>query len=387
MSEQRSYVRFPLARRVEHIVMLLSFSILALTGLPQKFPTWGISQALVGLFGGIETTRLIHHSAAVVLMLGTIWHILVAGYKMYVERTPLSMLPVLKDVKDGWQAFSYNLGFAKRRPQMGRFTFEEKLEYWAFVWGAIVMGMTGFMMWNPISTAQFFPGQVIPAAKAAHGAEAILAVLAIIIWHFYGVHLKLLNKAMWTGRMSEEEMLHEHPLELADIKAGLVSQTVDPAVKRKRQMVYFPIAAIIALVMLTGVYGFINIESTVVTKIPPVSTVTIFDPQTPTPLPTVPPTPTAEAIAPGALTWDAYASPVFKTKCAACHGAAKFGGLSLETYADALAGGKDGAVILPGDSANSPLIAIQAAGGHAGQLSADELAKIKEWIDAKAPEK
>jgi Planctomycete cytochrome C len=151
--------------------------------------------------------------------------------------------------------------------------------------------------------------------------------------------------------------------------------------------VYFPIAAIIALAMLTGVYGFINIESTVVTEIPPVSTVTIFDPQTPTPLPTVPPTPTAEAIAPGALTWDAYPSPVFKAKCAACHGAAKLGGLSLQTYADALAGSKNGAVIIPGDSAGSPLIVIQTAGGHAGQLSADELAKIKEWIDAGAPEK
>jgi cytochrome b subunit of formate dehydrogenase len=387
MSEQKTFIRFPLARRIEHVVMLLSFGLLAITGLPQKFPTWWISQALVGLFGGIETTRLIHHSAAVVLMLGTIWHILVAGYKMYVERTPLSMLPVLKDGKDAWQAFSYNLGLAKSRPQIGRFSFEEKMEYWAFVWGAIVMGMTGFMMWNPISTTQFFPGQVIPAAKAAHGAEAILAVLAIIIWHFYGVHLKLFNKAMWTGRMSEEEMLHEHPLELADIKAGLVSQTVDPAIKRKRQIVYFPIAAVAALVMLAGVYGFINIESTVIIDIPPASTVTVFSPQTPTPLPTVPPTPTAEAVAPGALTWDAYTGLVFKNKCGSCHGAAKFGGLSLETYANALAGGKDGAVILPGDSANSPLIAIQTAGGHAGQLSPDELAKIKEWIDAGAPEK
>jgi len=195
------------------------------------------------------------------------------------------------------------------------------------------------------------------------------------------------RSSLAAARMSEEEMLHEHPLELADIKAGLVSQTADPAVKRKRQIVYFPIAAIAALVMLAGVYGFINIESTVISDIPPATTVTVYSPQTPTPLPTVPPTPTAEAVAPGALTWDAYAGLVFKNKCGTCHGAAKMGGLSLQTYSDALAGGKDGAVILPGDSANSPLIAIQTAGGHAGQLSPDELAKIKEWIDAGALEK
>jgi hypothetical protein len=99
------------------------------------------------------------------------------------------------------------------------------------------------------------------------------------------------------------------------------------------------------------------------------------------------PTPTAEAMAPGSLTWEAYAAPVFKAKRETCHGAAKLGGLSLQTYADAMAGSKNGAVILPGDSAGSKLMVIQAAGGHAGQLSPDELARIKEWIDAGAPEK
>ncbi len=93
---------------------------------------------------------------------------------------------------------------AKTPPQMGRYTFEEKMEYWAFAWGAIIMGATGFMMWNPISTVKFLPGEVIPAAKAAHGGEALLAVLAIIIWHMYGVHIKRFNKSMWTGKMSEK---------------------------------------------------------------------------------------------------------------------------------------------------------------------------------------
>jgi len=56
---------------------------------------------------------------------------------------------------------------------MGRFTFEEKAEYWALVWGTVIMALTGFMMWNPIATAKFLPGEVYPAAKAAHGAEAV----------------------------------------------------------------------------------------------------------------------------------------------------------------------------------------------------------------------
>jgi cytochrome b subunit of formate dehydrogenase len=210
----RTYQRFPLARRIEHLVMLLSFTTLGLTGLPQKFSSSPVSIAFVNILGGIENLRTIHHFAAIVMMLGTAWHILVFGYMGYVRRTRLSMLPSLQDVKDAWQALMYNIGLAKSFPQMGRYTFEEKMEYWAFAWGAIIMGATGFMMWNPITTTRLLPGEVIPAAKAAHGGEALLAVLAIIIWHMYGVHIKRFNKSMWTGKMTEEEMLHEHHLNL-----------------------------------------------------------------------------------------------------------------------------------------------------------------------------
>ncbi|HEY6074600.1 MAG TPA: cytochrome b/b6 domain-containing protein, partial [Anaerolineales bacterium] len=187
---QRIYVRFPLARRIEHLLMLLSFATLGLTGLPQKYSTHPISAALISGLGGIENLRLIHHTAAIVMMLGTIYHILFVGYKIFVQRVRMSMLPGLQDLKDAIGAFLYNLGMRKTRPQMGRYTFEEKAEYWAFVWGAVVMGFTGFLMWNPISASKILPGEIIPAAKAAHGGEALLAVLAIIVWHMYGVHLK-----------------------------------------------------------------------------------------------------------------------------------------------------------------------------------------------------
>ena len=288
-----SYQRFPLARRIEHVIMLLSFGILGLTGLPQRYPLAGISVWFVNLLGGIENLRAVHHVSATVMMLGTAWHILVAGYKVFVLRERMSMLPSLQDVKDGWQALMHNIGLAKKFPQMGRYTFEEKLEYWAFVWGAIVMGLTGFLMWNPITAAKILPGEWIPAAKAAHGGEAVLAVLAIIIWHMYGVHIRSFNKSMWTGKMSEEEMLHEHPLELADIKAGIANRPVSPEALRKRQRVYYPIAGVLTVVMLAGVYGFVNTEETALTTVPPQpSPVAVYVPQTPTPVPTKPPTAT-----------------------------------------------------------------------------------------------
>lgn len=397
-----SYQRFPLWRRIEHLVMLLSFTTLAVTGLPQKFPESRISIGFVGALGGIENLRTIHHAAAIVLMLGTVWHLLVFGYLAAVRRTRLSMLPSLQDIRDGWQALLYNLGFAKSFPQMGRYTFEEKMEYWAFVWGTIIMVITGFIMWNPLSTVKFLPGEVIPAAKAAHGGEAVLAVLAIIVWHMYGVHIKRANKSMFTGQMSEEDMLHEHPLELADLKAGIAERPVDPVMLRKRQRIYLPIAVIIAILLLGGVYRFVNAEQTALTTIQRQGpTVEVYVPQTLTPAPTQTATsPATEAplatqtttdstpsVNTFSLTWDKDISPMLQTKCGTCHGASASGGLNLSTYADTLRGGNAGPAIIPGDSANSVLIIKQLAGGHFGQLTSEELALVVEWIDAGAPEK
>ena len=267
----QAYLRFPIARRIEHWVMMLSFTTLGLTGIPQKFSTSNISVSVIQALGGIEVLRTIHHTAAVVMMLGSVWHLLVMGYSIFVLRDKLSMLPTLRDAKDGLHALFYNIGFAKTYPQMGRYTFEEKMEYWAFVWGTAVMTITGFLMWNPITSTKYLPGEFVPAAKAAHGGEAVLAVLAILIWHMYGVHIKRQNKAMFNGKQTEQEMLHEHPLELADIKAGIADRRPDPATLRKRQMIYYPIAAILTVAMLGGIYGFINTEETALKTVPPIS--------------------------------------------------------------------------------------------------------------------
>jgi len=386
VKQPRQFQRFHWAQRVAHALLLVSFTTLGLTGLPQKYAMTGWAQAMIKLFGGIETTRLIHHVAAGVLMLLTIYHILDIGYKIFVRRSQMRMLPGLQDVKDGFQAFVYNLGLGKRRPQMGRYTFEEKMEYWALVWGTAIMGITGFMMWNPLATLRLLPGEIIPASKAAHGGEALLAVLAIIVWHMYGVHLRRFNKSMWTGKLTEAEMLHEHPLELADIKAGIAQRPVDLKTLRKRQTIYYPVGGVLAVAMLLGVYGFVNGEKTAITTVPPISNpIPVYVPQTPTPSPTAQPTPTSGAVV---LTWDGSLGPLFQAKCGACHSTSvKLAQLSFAVYADALKGGQDGPVILPGDAAGSLLIQKQQAGGHPGQLTAEEIELVSQWIAASAPEK
>ncbi len=389
------YTRFSLSDRVQHLVMLLSFTTLAITGLVQKYALSPVSIFIMRTWGGVENVRATHHVAAILLMLVAISHLIALGYKVFVLRRPLTMLPSLQDVKDAWTVFAYNIGIGKSRAQMSRYTFEEKAEYWALVWGIVIMGLTGFMMWNPLATVKLFPGEFIPAAKTAHGAEALLAVLAIIVWHMYGVHLRRFNKAMWTGEISEEDMLHEHPLELADIKSGMADRLPQVATLRKRRTIYYPVAAVLGLGLLFAVYGFVNGEQTAITTVPPqISTVPVYVPQTPTPLPPTPtlaPSPTPALTTTGgastSVTWSDV-EPIFATKCGMCHSAAlATKGLNLSTFADALKGAEDGPVIVPNDSANSKLFQVQSQGGHPGQLSAAELAIVRAWIDGGALEK
>ena len=279
----KTYVRFTLSRRIEHILLLSTFIILAGTGLPQKYYNSPVSTFIVQSVGGIENLYNIHHYTSVIVMLVVIYHLLTIGYQVFVLRSKWSMMLYPQDMKDGLQALLYNIGLAKTAPKMGRYTFEEKFEYWAFVWGYTVMGITGFIMWNPITATKYIPGEFVPAAKAAHGGEAVLAVLAILVWHMYHVHIKRTNKAMFTGTQTEEEMLHEHPLELEEIKAGVADRRPDAKTLRKRQMVYYPLAVLFAIIMLSGAYRFINTEETALKTIPPISTTVESPLQTPQP--------------------------------------------------------------------------------------------------------
>ena len=270
MSEGPKYLRFSISDRIEHWVQMTSFTMLAVTGLVQKFSARNLSQFIVSFLGGVEIIRIIHRVAAVTLMVAVIYHLGTTGYKIFVKKSRLFMLPTIDDVKAAWDSFLFNLGVKDKNPQQGRYTFDEKFEYWAFVWGTVIMGITGFMLWNPIATTQFFPGEFIPAAVAAHSGEALLAVLAIIVWHFYNVHIKHLNKSMFTGYVSEETMLEEHPKELADIKAGITEVVQSPEEIKKREGVFFPIYGIISAILVVGIYLFVTIEKTAIeTRIPP----------------------------------------------------------------------------------------------------------------------
>ncbi|MCC7352398.1 MAG: cytochrome b/b6 domain-containing protein [Anaerolineae bacterium] len=434
MAAQKTYQRFNVTQRVEHWILLSSFTILAVTGLPQKYVGTGWAEGLIRLMGGIETVRSIHHIAAIVLMLESIYHITAVAYRVLVKRVRMSMLPVPRDLIDLIDAIRYNLGLAPKRPGLDRFSYEEKMEYWAVVWGTVIMAITGFMMWNPIATTRFFPGDFVPAAKAAHGGEALLAVLAIITWHFYNVHLRRLNRSIFTGKLSHEEMHEDHPLELARMEAGQNGPPLAPEVKARRERFFIPGAAILVILLLFGLYQFVTFEQTAITTLPQRATVIAFVPATATPTlvptatPTRPPTATPTATftpaptatptpsplptdtpLPGATNTPTSAAtptvvatpttaatptpaapvvsfskdvlPLFNASCNSCHGA--LGGLSLADYDAVMKGGAKGKSVVPGDPEGSLLVKRQRE-KHPANLTAEQLEVIIAWIKAGA---
>ena len=385
-SSNKTYTRFDLLQRIEHLVFLISFSVLAVTGLPQKFLLSPISIRIFDLLGGIEVVRSIHHSSAIVMMIVSLVHILEVLYRVIVLRTPVSMIPRMNDIQHVVHDIMYYLGLRKHKAYYGRYSYAEKAEYLALILGSIVMGLTGFMLWNPLSTARFLTGESIPAAKAAHGSEAVLAVLAIIIWHFYHVHIKLLNKSMFTGKLTREEMKHEHPAELAAIEAAEPAEPVPPTVLRRRRMIYCPIAAVISAAFSIGFYYFVGYETTAVAVAPPAETAPVYVPASPAPAPIPSPASATESETVQNLTWTDSIGPILQTKCGACHQANSITGLSMDSYADLMNGGTDGPVVVPTDSDGSKIVTLLSAGGHPGTLDADELNALIEWIKAGAPE-
>ncbi|MCB8916992.1 MAG: cytochrome b/b6 domain-containing protein [Ardenticatenaceae bacterium] len=271
-NKTEQYPRFRLGARIEHAVLLISFTILAITGLPQKFATESWAQTMVRWMGGIELVRIIHHYSAFVLVLGSLFGVFVAAYRYYVRRERMPMFPTRKDYDDLVQFVRHNLGFTDEAPRMLKFNFGEKFEYWAVVWGTVLMTLTGFVMWNPIAFTAVFPGQLIPMAKAAHGGEAILAVSAIIVWHMYNVHIKHFNPSIFTGKMPRHQMEEEHALELERLESGGDPwPALEQPVLVHRQRIYFAFSLVIGAAILAVVVWAFTFEQTAITTVPRVT--------------------------------------------------------------------------------------------------------------------
>lgn len=201
-------------QRWQHAILAASFIMLALTGFALKFPDSWLARAM----GSSEPLRRwMHRIAGVVLLLVGAYHVIYILSTRNGRKLVRDLFPVKKDITDVFGALRWLVGLSKDKPQIGRFGYAEKMEYWAVVWGTIIMGVTGLMIWFKMDVTQFVPRWLVDVALTIHLYEAILACLAIVVWHFYHVifdpDVYPLNLACWDGKVSEHWQKDEHPLD------------------------------------------------------------------------------------------------------------------------------------------------------------------------------
>mgnify|MGYP001046542379 CR=1 FL=1 len=232
------FLRMNLAERVQHYLLIGTFFLLMATGLPLFFYEFKAFKWFFPTEQVFYIRGIIHRIAAVVLILNLIWHILSAALTARGQNNLKDMIPKFRDGKDAFELFWHNVGLTRliyktgvfkkffeahrywlfeKPPLFGRYNFIEKFEYWAVGWGSVVMIISGFFMWNVELSLRFFPLWIHDVLVMIHGYEALLAFLAVIIWHMYNVHLNPevfpMSKIWLNGKITGKELRLLHPLE------------------------------------------------------------------------------------------------------------------------------------------------------------------------------
>ena len=219
------YLRMSVNERIQHASLAISFLTLVLTGFMLSYPnSWWVSHIRDISSGVFEARSLLHRISAVVMVTVSLYHIYYISFTTSGRQLIKDLLPRYQDIRDAVDVAKFNLGISKTKPKLDRFSYVEKAEYWALIWGTIVMTATGIIMWFDNTFMGILTKLGWDIARTVHYYEAWLAFLAIVVWHFYFVIFNPdaypMNLAWWKGTITEEEMAEEHPLELEKIKSS-----------------------------------------------------------------------------------------------------------------------------------------------------------------------
>lgn len=199
----------------QHTILMLTFTALVVTGFALRFSDGWLAGFFFGWEGGFEARGLLHRIAAIVFTIGVIWHSIFLFAARRGRGFVRDMWPQGRDFTDFVHRIRYNLGLRKTSPEFPRFSYVEKAEYWALVWGTAVMIITGVLLWFDNWFVAFLPKGVLDVALVIHYWEAWLATLAIVVWHLYSTvfspDVYPMNPSWLTGTMPEEMYRHEHP--------------------------------------------------------------------------------------------------------------------------------------------------------------------------------
>ncbi len=219
--------RFNLFHRWIHALAMLTFYVLILTGIPLAFSCAPFAGPLMDFWGGVVNAGRIHRTAAVIMVAYTAAHIAYVTTAIIRARNrrkffvgPDTLVPGLQDGKDFIQMWKYFFGRAER-PRFGRYGYLEKMDYFGEIWGFIVIGGSGFLLWYPEFFGRLLPGWLFNVATVFHMYEAMIASAFLFTIHFFNVHLRPdkfpLDAVMFTGRGTKEYLIEEHPAMEAEL--------------------------------------------------------------------------------------------------------------------------------------------------------------------------
>lgn len=210
----RWVLRFDRAQIAQHLLLTISFIVLVITGFALRFPDAWWVEGLAAL-GMTETVRSdAHRVFAVILVITAAYHMYYIFFTERGRREFVSILPTLQDIRDLWNNIRYYTWKREEKVKFARYDYMQKAEYWALIWGTVLMIITGLVLWFPQWAVKVAPSWIIAASQTVHYYEAWLATLAVIVWHFFFVILHPEEYPMsWTwltGRMSEESVKRHH---------------------------------------------------------------------------------------------------------------------------------------------------------------------------------
>lgn len=195
--------RFSRGRILEHLAVAVLFLVLAATGLAQLYHQFAASQWLVALLEGVDQLRQVHHYAGLALGVLLLLHLVTAAHGVAMRNWHLSMLISRKDFSDAAHHTRYGLGLTSTPPAPGWYDFKEKFTYWLTLGCAVIMFVTGLVLWFPVVAARFLPGEAIALAASMHSHQALVVVLLVCAWHVYNVTLSPeafpLDTSIFTG--------------------------------------------------------------------------------------------------------------------------------------------------------------------------------------------
>jgi len=214
-------LRFSVWSRVQHALVIVLFTVLLVTGLPQKWPDAGLSLWIVDHLGGVFAARWLHRAGGIVFTLLVVAHVTIAIAGLLTRRMKPSMLLGRQDFRDAIDNLRYYAGYTETPPKFGRYDYRQKFEYWGLIFGSMIMVATGYILYFPIAVSRMLPAELIPAAKAMHSYEALFAFLIVLIWHMAGAHLAPesfpMDTSIFTGKIRKDKLRHEHALEYEEL--------------------------------------------------------------------------------------------------------------------------------------------------------------------------